>query len=603
MARSGVARRGGRWRPSRASPGRERGSALVGWGWLPAASAPMEVDAMIQVTESAADLLATLDRPAGRVVRLEQIDEQRLGLVLGEAREGDQVVEREGQDLLHIPAEISAALDGWSSTRPTLPPAPGCASALRPTRRSQGRTGRFREGRRRGVSPRGPCRPEGGVLARPPATGGRGRRRRRGAFRLRAGRAARRRALPPWPARDDRHRSASAVGTGAGAATPAVGWLHDPARAPRRHGQADTVPPSRPSRGAGAAARPAPGRERPESCRRGGARAGSARPDLRVLGVRGEGPQSLQISAHASLNGRSGRADGCRANEPGRAHTLDQGTLAPAFRAGVRWGADAWVTCPAWKRCRYWGLVDVEGATALPPPPGTGWCRGRPVPSSRGRRPAALAPGLYTEPTSGGDAGATHHRRERVRFEGKVALVTGGGRGIGAATCEVFARDGARVAVCDLDEAPAREVAERLDGRGLAVACDVSRRDQVEATVQRVVDAFGRLDILVCCAGIIRDNLIHKMTDEDWQAVIDTHLRGSFLCAQAAQRVMVPQRYGKIVFLSSTSALGNRGQANYSAAKAGLQGMARTLAIELGPFNINVNAVAPGFVETRMTEA
>jgi 3-oxoacyl-[acyl-carrier protein] reductase len=190
-----------------------------------------------------------------------------------------------------------------------------------------------------------------------------------------------------------------------------------------------------------------------------------------------------------------------------------------------------------------------------------------------------------------------------VRFEGKVALVTGGGRGIGAATCEVLARDGARVAVCDLDQAPAEEVAERLEGRGLAVACDVSRRDQVETTVQRVVDSFGRLDILVCCAGIIRDNLIHKMTDEDWDAVINTHLRGSFLCAQAAQRVMVPQRYGKIVFLSSTSALGNRGQTNYSTAKAGLQGMARTLAIELGPFNINVNAVAPGFVETRMTEA
>ncbi len=167
-----------------------------------------------------------------------------------------------------------------------------------------------------------------------------------------------------------------------------------------------------------------------------------------------------------------------------------------------------------------------------------------------------------------------------MRFEGKVALVTGGGRGIGAATCEVLARDGAKVAVCDLDQAPAEEVA-----------------------VQRVVDSFGRLDILVCCAGIIRDNLIHKMTDDDWDAVINTHLRGSFLCAQAAQRVMVPQRYGKIVFLSSTSALGNRGQANYSAAKAGLQGMARTLAIELGPFNINVNAVAPGFVETRMTEA
>ena len=190
-----------------------------------------------------------------------------------------------------------------------------------------------------------------------------------------------------------------------------------------------------------------------------------------------------------------------------------------------------------------------------------------------------------------------------MRFDGKVALVTGGGRGIGAATCELFARDGASVAVCDLDEGPAREVAAPLGEKGLAVTCDVSRRDQVEATIQKAVDAFGRLDVLVCCAGITRDNLVHKMTDEDWDGVIDTHLKGTFLCAQVAQRVMVPQRYGKMVFLSSTSADGNRGQTNYSTAKAGLQGMARTLAIELGPFGINVNAVAPGFIETRMTEA
>lgn len=190
-----------------------------------------------------------------------------------------------------------------------------------------------------------------------------------------------------------------------------------------------------------------------------------------------------------------------------------------------------------------------------------------------------------------------------MRFEGKVALVTGGGRGIGAATCQLFAREGASVVVCDMDEEPAREVAGPLGARALAVACDVTRRDQVEAMVQRTVDTFGRLDILVCCAGITRDNLIHKMTDEDWNAVISTHLTGSFLCCQAVQRVMVPQGYGKIVLLSSTSALGNRGQTNYSTAKAGLQGMARTLAIELGRFNINVNAVAPGFVETRMTRA
>ena len=188
-----------------------------------------------------------------------------------------------------------------------------------------------------------------------------------------------------------------------------------------------------------------------------------------------------------------------------------------------------------------------------------------------------------------------------MSLEGRVALVTGGGRGIGAATAQVMAKQGAKVVVSDLDEAPAAEVARPIGG--LAIACDVSRRDSVEAMVERAVQELGRLDILVTCAGIIRDNLLFKMTDDDWDAVIDTHLKGTFFCARAAQKHMVPQKYGKMVFLSSTSALGNRGQANYSAAKAGLQGMARTLAIELGPFNINVNAVAPGFVETRMTRA
>jgi len=193
-----------------------------------------------------------------------------------------------------------------------------------------------------------------------------------------------------------------------------------------------------------------------------------------------------------------------------------------------------------------------------------------------------------------------------MRFEGRVALLTGAGRGIGAATARRLASEGAAVAVADIDDEPAAEVVaevEKAGGRGLALACDVTRREAVEAMFERAVAGFGRVDILVACAGIIRDNLIHRMTDGDWDAVIDTHLKGTFLCAQAAQRQMVPNRYGKMVFLSSTSALGNRGQTNYSTAKAGLQGMARTLAIELGQFNINVNAVAPGFVDTRMTQA
>ncbi|TAN34921.1 SDR family oxidoreductase [bacterium] len=188
-----------------------------------------------------------------------------------------------------------------------------------------------------------------------------------------------------------------------------------------------------------------------------------------------------------------------------------------------------------------------------------------------------------------------------MRFSAKVALVTGGARGIGAATAQLLAAEGARVAVSDLDAAPAAEVAGPI--KGLAIGCDVTDREQVERMVERTVKELGRLDILVACAGITRDNLLFKMTDDDWDAVIDTHLKGTFLCARGAQKHMVAQRYGKMVFLSSTSALGNRGQTNYSAAKAGLQGMARTLAIELGPFNVNVNAVAPGFVETRMTRA
>jgi 3-oxoacyl-[acyl-carrier protein] reductase len=186
-----------------------------------------------------------------------------------------------------------------------------------------------------------------------------------------------------------------------------------------------------------------------------------------------------------------------------------------------------------------------------------------------------------------------------------VALITGAGRGIGAATAEKLASEGAAVTLADLDAGPAEAIAESIrtaGGRALALAVNVTSREEVESAVERSAREFGGLDILVAVAGITRDNLLFRMTDEDWDGVINTHLRGSFLAARAAQKHMVERRYGKMVFISSTSALGNRGQANYSTAKAGLQGLTRTLAIELGPFNINVNAVAPGFIETRMTQ-
>jgi 3-oxoacyl-[acyl-carrier protein] reductase len=155
-----------------------------------------------------------------------------------------------------------------------------------------------------------------------------------------------------------------------------------------------------------------------------------------------------------------------------------------------------------------------------------------------------------------------------------------------------------------MDPDPAQETVDAISaagGRAIVHQCNVTLRESVQATVDRTISEFGRLDVLVACAGVTRDNLLFRLTDDDWDSVIDTHLKGSFLAAQLAQKHMVEQRYGKIVFLSSVSALGNRGQTNYTAAKMGLQGMARTLAIELGPFNINVNTVAPGFVETRMT--
>jgi 3-oxoacyl-[acyl-carrier protein] reductase len=193
------------------------------------------------------------------------------------------------------------------------------------------------------------------------------------------------------------------------------------------------------------------------------------------------------------------------------------------------------------------------------------------------------------------------------RSEGRVALITGGARGIGAATVERLAEDGAAIAIADLDaagaEAAAKEIAAAYGVPAIGLKCDVSQAAEVDRTVAQIAERLGSLDILVNNAGITRDNLIHKMTDEDWDLVAAVHLRGAFLCSRAAQREMVKRNWGRIINLSSVSALGNRGQTNYATAKAGLQGMARTLAIELGRYGVTANAIAPGFIDTEMTRA
>jgi 3-oxoacyl-[acyl-carrier protein] reductase len=190
------------------------------------------------------------------------------------------------------------------------------------------------------------------------------------------------------------------------------------------------------------------------------------------------------------------------------------------------------------------------------------------------------------------------------RYEGRVAVVTGSAQGIGAAVAARLGDEGASVAVLDVNTEGAIKQAELLGGRGIkafAIHCDVSDVASVEAAMTATAEHFDRLDVLVTNAGITRDNLLFRMTDEEWDAVVDTHLKGTFMCFRAAQRFMVEQNYGKIVAISSRAALGNRGQSNYSAAKAGILGLVRTAAIELGPRNINVNAVAPGHIETAMT--
>ncbi len=190
--------------------------------------------------------------------------------------------------------------------------------------------------------------------------------------------------------------------------------------------------------------------------------------------------------------------------------------------------------------------------------------------------------------------------------EPRTAIVTGGARGIGAATARRLAADGHAVAVLDLLAEQAARTAESIasdGGRTLGIGVDVADAAAAEAAVARVATELGEPTILVNNAGILRDNLLFKMSEDDWDSVLRVHLRGAFVVTRAVQSHMVSAGWGRIVNLSSTSALGHRGQANYSAAKAGMQGFTKTLAIELGKFGVTANAVAPGVIETEMIRA
>ncbi|MGZ5370192.1 3-oxoacyl-ACP reductase FabG [Aeromicrobium sp.] len=190
--------------------------------------------------------------------------------------------------------------------------------------------------------------------------------------------------------------------------------------------------------------------------------------------------------------------------------------------------------------------------------------------------------------------------------EQRTAIVTGAARGIGAAIAKRLANDGYAVGVLDLDETACAATVDAITeagGKALAVGVDVADEAGAQAAVERIATELGAPTILINNAGITRDNLLFKMTVGDWDSVINVHLRGAFLMSRAVQKYMTESKFGRIVNLSSTSALGNRGQVNYSAAKAGVQGFTKTLALELGKFGVTANAIAPGFIETEMTAA
>ena len=190
-----------------------------------------------------------------------------------------------------------------------------------------------------------------------------------------------------------------------------------------------------------------------------------------------------------------------------------------------------------------------------------------------------------------------------MRLKDKVAIVTGSGRGIGEGIVLRFAEEGAKIIVNDVNEDDAKNVVDQVKAKGgqaVAVIGSVSDRLTVQKMVDTAVKEFGTLDIIVNNAGITRDSILHKMTDDQWSAVIDVNLTGVYLGIQCAARIMREKGYGKIINISSTSALGNVGQLNYSASKAGVIGMTKTAAKELGAKGVNVNAIAPGMIWTDM---
>lgn len=193
-----------------------------------------------------------------------------------------------------------------------------------------------------------------------------------------------------------------------------------------------------------------------------------------------------------------------------------------------------------------------------------------------------------------------------IDLSDKVAVVTGGAQGIGRAIVEALAEQGAHVVVADLQEAKAQALAEEITAstgrRAIAVKVDVANGDSAKAMIDRAIDEFGRVDILVNNAGTTRDNLIMRMSEADWDLILNINLKGAFNCSKAVVRPMMKQRYGRIINISSVSGLaGQAGQTNYSASKAGLIGFTKALAKEMGGRSITVNAVAPGFIETELT--